>query len=219
MTILTKPVRELYRNIRGELIRLHYRRLLIRQLFTSPDTNELLNTAAIRFFTTLKWDILDTITIAISRLTDPPITRGFKNASMQQFIKNLDSSAYPDLVKSLNALHAELKSKAARIINWRNKWSGHRDFDVVEGRAPLPAMSLLEVDDALGLIGKFLNEFEIVFQDIPSEINLFDHPELAKELDEIERLKIFSPMPYDNMQFLPDDGNTIVELIKKGLKA
>jgi len=217
MAMLTKPVRELYSNIRGELIRLHYRRLLISQLFTSPDTNELLNNAAVRFFTTLKWDLLDTITVAISRLTDPPTTRGFNNASMQQLIRNLDSGAFPDLVKSLNAIHAELKSEAVRIINWRNKWSGHRDFDVVEGRVPLPAISLVEVDKALGLIGKFLNEFEVVFQDIPKEINLYDNPELAKELDEMERLKIFPPIPYEDRIFLPDNGNTVIELVRKAL--
>jgi hypothetical protein len=182
-----------------------------------PDTNDLLNKVAICFFTTLKWDLLDTITIAISRLTDPPNTGGFNNASLQQIINQLDAHALPDLVKSLYDICAKLKLKTARIINWRNKWSGHRDFGVIDGRVPLPAMSLKEVDEALRLIGKFLNEFEAVFQDISGEINLHDNHQIVEELAEIERLKIFPPSPYENIQFLPDDGNTLIELVKRGL--
>lgn len=196
------------------MIGLHYRRLLVRQLFASDDTNELLNKAALRFFTTLKWDLLDTIVIAISRLTDPAISfKRFNNASLQQLIDSLDASAYSELIHSLNNIHTQIKAKSVRVENWRKKWTAHRDLEVVQSVSPKPAMSLVEVDKVLELIGKFLNEFEHVCQDRGVE----PAEEFTRRASESERLRIYPPIPYENRHFLPDDGNTIIELVKKAI--
>ncbi len=213
---ISKSTRELYSNIRSELTGIHYRVILVKQLFTSQDTNDLLNKAAIRFFTTLKWDLMNTIAIAISRLTDPAKSfNKFKNASLKQIIDNLDSAAYPELIQSLTDILAQIKAKSSRIENWRKKWAAHRDFDVVQGYALMPATSLTEIGEVLSLIGKFVNEFERVCKDPKIEINLYDNPLTAEEFDQMERLKINPPLVYENMRFLPDDGNTIIELIKR----
>src|SRR5688572_15198772 len=131
--------RELYRSIRSELINIHYRHLLIKQLFTSEDTNTLLNKTAIRFFTTLKWDLFNTITIAISRLTDSAKTGKYKNASLQQLIDSLDSNYDRTLINTLKDILTSVKAKSPRIENWRKKWAAHRDLEVVQGFAPMPA--------------------------------------------------------------------------------
>jgi hypothetical protein len=213
---ISKSTRELYSNIRSELTGIHYRVTLVRQLFASRDINDLLNKTAIRFFTTLKWDLMNTIAIAISRLTDPAKSfNKFENASLKQIIDSLDSGTYPELIHSLTDIFAQIKAKSSRIENWRKKWVAHRDFDVVQGHAPMPATSLSEIDEVLSLIGKFVNEFERVCQDPKIEINLNDHPLTAEEFDEMERLKINQPLPYENRRFLPDDDNTIIELIKR----
>ena len=176
----------------------------------------MLNKAAIHFFPTLKWDLLNTITIIIGRLIDPPVSfKKFHNASLQQLIDQLDSSKYPDLVNSLNSILSRIKTKSARIEKWRNKWSGHRDFDIIQGKDPLPAITLKEVDETQILIGKFLNEFESVFQDFKMEVELDGNPNLVKELDDIRQLEIYPPTPYEGRSFLPDDGNTIIELVRK----
>lgn len=92
MANISKSTRELYSNIRSELIGIHYRVILVRQLFTSQDTNDLLNNTAIRFFAALKGDLMNTIAIAISRLTDPAKSfNKFKNASLQQIIESIDN--------------------------------------------------------------------------------------------------------------------------------
>jgi len=216
---ISKSTRELYSNIRSELIGIHYRVLLVRQLFTSQDTNDLLNKTAIRFFTTLKWDLMNTIAIAISRLTDPAKSfNKFKNASLQQIIDSLDSVAHSDLIRSLTDILAQIKAKSSRIENWRKKWAVHRDFDVVQGHTPMPATSLNEIDEVFALIAKFVNEFERVCQDQGVEYihdGIEPIEEFAHRVSEGERLKIYAPIPYENRHFLPDDGNTIIELIKK----
>jgi hypothetical protein len=212
---ISKSTRELYSNIRSELIGIHYRVLLVKQLFTLQETNALLNYTAVTFFTTLKWDLLNTITIATSRLTDPAKSfKKFQNASLEQIIKSLDSKTYPRLIQSLTNILGQIKTKSSRIENWRNKWEAHRDLDIVQGNILLPATSLKEIDEIISLIGDFLNEFESIFQDTKIEINLYDNHLTAEEFNEMERLKIFPPNPYENMIF-QDDGNTIIELIKK----
>lgn len=216
MSAVSTSTKKLYHSLRSEVVQIHYRRLLVRQLFASEDTNELLNKAARHFFTTLKWDLLDTIAIAISRLTDPAkSSRKFDNASLQQLIDSLDAGSHSVLINSLKNIYTEIKSKSARIENWRKKWAAHRDMEVIQGATPKPAMSLVEVDEVLVLIGKFLNEFECVCQDPRVEINLYGKSvSEVKEIAENERLKIGAPIDYENMVF-QDDGRTILALINR----
>jgi hypothetical protein len=219
MSTLTKSTRDLYYDIRAELVNLHYRKLLINRLFTSQETNDLLNKAALRFFTTLKWDLFDTITIKISRMIDPAVSmKKFNNASLKQLISNIDSTTNLDLVNLLNDIHKQLEKETKRIVNWRNKWAGHRDFDVVQGLSPDPAISLPEIDKALSLIGKFLNEFEAVFQDNPVTY-LFNGEYSDVEIEEKLVSQIHPPTPYEDRVFHPDDGDTIIELVKKALSS
>lgn len=213
MNSISKSTRQLCGNIRSELIGILYRLLLIRQLFTSQDTNDLLNKTAIRFFNTLKWDLLNTISISISRLTDSAKSfNKYNNASLQQLIDSLDSISYPDLFRSLSNILAQIKTKSSRIEDWRKKWAAHRDLDVVHGSAPKPATSLNEIDEVVSLMRKFLNEFEDVFQD--GEINLYGKSDTeVKDIADNEQIRIKHEF-YENMIF-PDDGNTIVEIIKQ----
>ena len=215
LNTFSKSTRELYHSLRSDVIGIHYRLRVLRQLFTSKETVDLLNKAAIRFFTTLKWDLFDIIAIAISRLTDPAkSSKRYHNASLQQLIDNLDPNTHTQLILSLTGILAQIKAKSPRIENWRKKWAAHRDLEVLQGQAPKPAVSLPEIDEVLALIGKFMNEFERVFQDPRVEINLYGKtvPEV-EEVVESERLKIGPPSPYENMLF-QDDGNTIINLIK-----
>lgn len=217
MNTISTSTRELYQSLRSEVIGVNYRVRVLRQMFTSEETVDLLNKTAIRFFTTLKLDLLDTIILAINRLLDPAKTFGkYPNASLQQLVESLDSTTHVHLIAILSATLDQIRAKSARIENWRDKWAGHRDLKVVQGLAPMPATSLPEIDEVMTLIGRFLNEFERVCQDLRVEINLYG--KTASEVAEIaenEGLKIGTPTDYENMLF-PDDGNTIIEIIKRG---
>ena len=219
MNAVSKPTRELYSNLRSEIIRIHYRLQLVRRLFVSLDIVDLLYKTAPQFFRTLRIDLMDTIVIAISRFTDPAKSfNQFDNASLQQLIHSLDSNIYSDLIRSLTNILDQIKAKSSRIEKWRKKWAAHRDFAVVQGLIPMPATSLVEIDVVLTLLGSFMNEFESVCQDRNIEyVNDGTMPpeEFAHLISEGERLKIFPPTSYENIRFYPDDGNTIIELVKK----
>ena len=201
MSTLPQPTKELYHNIRAEVIGLHYRVKILRQLFTSQEIVDLLNKTAFRFFTTLRYDLLDTIVLAINRLLDPAKTfNRYPNASLQQLIDQIDIPENAASVAKLRDTLCQIKCKSHRLENWRDKWAGHRDLDVLLGNAPLPAISLVEVDEVLVLLQSFMNEFEETFQDPLEEVNLYgktdaDVKEIAKNL----QLRIPSPTDYGNM--------------------
>jgi hypothetical protein len=164
----------------------------------------------------LKLDLLDTIIMAINRLLDPAKTGNrHSNASLQQLIVSLDPTEHVNLIMDLNNILEKVKGKSPRIRQWRKKWAAHRDLEVVQGLAPMPATSLPEIDDVLKLIGRFLNEFETACHDPREDINLYEKTD--KEVEEIvesEQQKISSPIHYENIIF-KDDGTTILDLITR----
>jgi len=215
MSTISKSTRELYRNLRLEVIGIHSRLRVLRQLYTSQEIVDLLDKTAYLFFNTLRNDLIDTIVLMANRLLDPAKTfNKYPNVSFQKLIDNLDPAAYPKLITSLKDILDTIKTKSKRLKNWRDKWVGHRDYDVLLGSASKPVISLMDIDEVLLWMGKFLNEFEDVCQDVP-EINLYNNPLSADEINEIIRLRIKKPTPYENRPFLPGDGDTIIELIKK----
>jgi hypothetical protein len=218
MNTVSASTRELYHSLRSEVIGVHYRVRVLRQFFTSQETVDLLNKTAIRFFTTLKLDLLDTIVLSINRLLDPAKSfNRFANASLQQLIDSMDPTIHLTLVGRLRALLDQTRLRSARLENWRDKWAAHRDLGVLRGQIPQPAISLPEIDEVLDLIGKFMNEFERVCRDPRVE---FDYDgtgtpeEFSQKVLEWERLKIGPPLDYANLIF-QDGGESLIDLIKR----
>jgi hypothetical protein len=214
MYTVPNQTRELYRSLRLEVFGIHYRLRVLKQLFTSQEIVDLLNKTAPSFFKMLKIDLLDTVVLMISRLLDTTKTfNKYPNASLQQLIDGLDLTACPELIAELKGLLKGIKTKSERLKYWRDKWTGHRDFDVLLGLASTPKISLIEFDDTLSLIGKFLNEFEGRFYD--KEINLIENLLSIEDINELSRLKVYQPSPYEDQRFPSDDGNSIINLINK----
>lgn len=214
-------LRKLYRSLRSDVIGINYRLLLLKQLYTSESTVRLLLGVAKRFFIVLRNDLLDAIMLAIGRLLDRAETKRGKmtycNASLKQLVEHVrfsDQSAHMDLVNKLEMILKELHSQFPRILDWRNKWAAHRDLKHVQSEDP-PGTSLAEIEEFILLAGLFLNVFERVYADEPEEINLYGKSESEiPEIAEAESLKIFAPASYQDIAF-EDDGNTILELIRR----
>jgi hypothetical protein len=207
---LPENAREIYANLRGELIGLKYRYYLLNQLYADQNTLDLLLKVSHRFFYTHKSDLLDLISIIIGRLCDPheSLHKGKKdlNASLAQLIYYVD----PTYQGNLNIIREKIIEKSTRIRNWRNKWSGHRDAEIVQKILPNPSMSLLEINEVITLIGNFLNDFEEVYSDKNVEYCNVDF----QEVEEGERLRIHEPVSYTNVIY-SDDGMQLVSIIKE----
>lgn len=227
MSEVSTQTRKIYRNARRELILLHYRLRLIKQLFIEQDIVDLLNKTSPVFFRTLRSDLLDTIVIGISRLLDPANTLGKPNASLKQLTNSLDPNAHTELISSLRSILVDIESSSGRIKSWRNKFASHRDLRVVEGIDPEPAINILEINEVFELSGKFLNEFEIVCQDQTEEINTYGKPldeiqEMIEKEDSKEQTNIFPPANYELIVIAvtgssknPEDCTQIIDIINK----
>jgi hypothetical protein len=115
---------------------------------TKPERIELLNRAAPAFFHMLQEELWESRLLNLARLTDPTITMGKSNLTIQ---------ALPDLISDVT-----VKAEVAAVVetavkstdfcrDWRNRRIAHRDLNLAlnESTTPLKAASRTQVDDAL----------------------------------------------------------------------
>lgn len=168
----------------------------------------------------LRFDLLDAIVLAFTRLTDPAKSfNKYSNASLQQLIDSLDTQSHSALAQLLQRHLANVRNKCERIEKWRDKWAAHRDLQAVLQPISGIGFSPAEVEEALAGLRAFMNEFERACQDPKAECvylddNKISSAEFATFVSESERLRIDPPFGYDKILF-PDDGDTIIELLKR----
>jgi hypothetical protein len=207
---LSKDAREIYANLREELLGLQYRYFLLNQLYADQDTYDLLLKVSRKIFYTHKADLLDLITIIIGRLCDSRDSQHYEHNDLNASLDQLIYYAGPTTQRKLNRIRVKIINKSKRIRNWRNKWSGHRDAEIVQKIIPYPSMSVPEINEVITLIGNFLNEFEEEYSDKKVEYCNVD----VVAVEEGERLRIHEPVSYTNTIYL-DDGMQLVRIIKE----
>lgn len=150
--------------IDAEVLRLHYKWKYLKQLFGSDERAELLNKTAPLFFGYLWNSMLFDILLSIARLTDPAKT---KAKSIEK--ENLSFDNLLAEVKDVR-LHREitcdirhLKGKVEAVKTWRNEKLAHNDLSRQMAGAPLSAIQVSEITDALDTIRKVMNIFHRQF--------------------------------------------------------
>lgn len=225
MDPLSIPIRQLYCQIREDVISLQVRWSVFRHLYDSGrETLDLLKQVSPGFFNRMLYnDLLDAMVLGFTRLVDPPATSRNMNASMEQLIINL-GDLHPDLVKKLRSHLENVKIESEDLKNWRDKWAAHRDLRTthtmrarplqITTRRPL-RLNPQKVERALKELGLFLNEFESCFQDGELEISPSLSPEEKyKQALFFDNYKIYTPEPYDEWKSL-DDSKKLLELLRK----
>jgi AbiU2 len=135
---------------------LHLKWFEFRELFgTKPSRVDLMNETAPTFFSHLEDVVWNDVLLHLSRLTDPPATRGRQNLTFRRF---------PPLVARLpirDAIHAALDkvdsvSRFAR--DWRDRRLAHRDFRHAQDPAarPLASASRASVETALNAVRELM---------------------------------------------------------------
>lgn len=146
--------------IDAEVMRLHYKWKHFKQVFGSDEKVKLLNEAAPVFFGYL-WNImLFDILLSIARLTDPP------KSKVKSIIK--ENLSFDNLVLEINDANLQsrltqqilaLKEKMKAVKIWRDEKIAHNDLLRLMKEAPLPAIQVTEITDALALIRGIMNAF------------------------------------------------------------
>ena len=179
--MIQKNTRELYQQLRSEVIGVHYHWKIFRQLFFSQEVVNLLNNSAERFFFVLRLDLLDLIPLGLGRLTDSSMTLNkYPNVTLEQLIDSLDPNSHSELIVVLREGLADIRSKCVRIENWRNKWAAHRDFNTVIEPITKIGFSPAEVETVLAALRSFMNEFERVCQDTNMTYILIPSPKIER---------------------------------------
>jgi hypothetical protein len=120
------------------------------ELFNSGQERiDLLNRAAPLFFGMAQDDMGEAILLSLTRLTDPPDSRGRPNLTIKRLPRLVADELRPELQQLVDAA----EQKVELIRPWRNKYTGHIDYNIATKQAePLSPPTRDQVNDAVNAI-------------------------------------------------------------------
>jgi hypothetical protein len=138
------------------------------ELFTQPDSVDVLNQTAPGLFRIIQVVLWEYTLLQIARLTDPPDSGKDK--------ENLTILNLPGLVEypgddekraNLDGLIGTVMNKTKFCRDWRNRHIAHRDLNLLvnESAKPLERASGIQVEDALSAIGNVISEVHLHYMD------------------------------------------------------
>ena len=163
---IPEAVREIFDSLRSDVVWLHGRWVIYRQLYGQKSERvDLLNESAGTFFNLLQQILLNDTVLGLSQLTDLPESFGHENLVFEQLLKKLDHCTYPDLAKKLRTHLDETNVLCEPFRNIRNRRVAHTDLKLAlkVDEDPLPGISREMVERALKSIRQFMNDFESYF--------------------------------------------------------
>ena len=199
VTLMGDELGSAFGTLHRKLIELHMVWQQYRQLFGSDaETVALLNRTAGLFFKIVQDEIWDSVLLGISRLTDPPETRGKKNLTIHSLLPLIEDAA---LKKELQELCKAALDQAKFARAHRNKRIAHQDHAYATDRAanPLDGISRERVESMLAALGKIMNRLNLHFKDATTFYEDFVDESgarvLVSKLRKFERLKAASGAP------------------------
>lgn len=164
--VIPDSVREIFDDLKSEIVWTHCRWIMYRQLFdTNEERIDLLNECAGTFFNQLHTVLLDDVILSLSRLTDPHQAFSRENVVLSQLIEKLDENANSKLIIKLKERLEIIRKKCTNFRIIRNRRIAHRDLGTALKTFidPLPRVSILMIEEALKEVCLFINEFEVYF--------------------------------------------------------
>lgn len=148
---LPKSIDEIFGLLSYEILLLHEKRQIFRELYYSGDeTIKLLNFAAPRFFVIQRNMFINDILITMRRLIDPEESRSKrelrKNLSLDYLISRIDDS---ETKAEIEKLVIEAKRKVAFAKTISDKRIAHNDLRTKQKLEKLPDFNFTIIDEAL----------------------------------------------------------------------
>jgi hypothetical protein len=188
-------IEEVFREIREEVIWIHGRWIIYRQLFLHSDKRiDLLNEVASALFYLLQNLLQDEVQVALSKLTDPARTGKFENLSLEQLQERIEKDGDKKLSVELHEILKKLQVECVACRTWRNKQLAHLDLNTSLQKITdvLPPVTIEQIELALNLAREYLNK--------------------------IERFYTESETGYDHFIMSSSDGDALVAMLKLGLR-
>jgi len=151
--------RKLLDAIEREFTQLGYRWAMFRQLFDSGQDNiDLLNKSGSNVFQLLQKLIIDDVMMSLCRLTDPPKSMGYENASLRNLVGKLGGKLPLESKKKIDAKFIELGEHLGKVMVLRNKALSHTDLTHALNTELLPRPTYDELEGAIDTATSILNE-------------------------------------------------------------
>jgi hypothetical protein len=166
---MPRPVAEVFKPLRSEVIQVHAKWQLFRQLFaTDPGRIDLLNRFAPTLFGLLQEIMYDDVVLALFRLTEGAATCGKDNCTLPRLADAVAADC-PTLGTSVAARQAAVRKLLDGHADWRNKRIGHNDLLTMQarwqGRSELEGPSRAQVEEIMALVRRLMNEVEAHYED------------------------------------------------------
>jgi hypothetical protein len=188
--VVPEDLRERWSAVYNEVVALHARWKLYRQLFAGSQARiDVLNEAAANFFYFIHGVLVDDVQLVLSKLADPASTLGHQNLTLETLIVDLKSAGLSIDDSGTTEMLTVFRDKCKRILARRNKMLAH--FDAAALLKPLEGPSREEIEAALAELRDLMNR-------------------LAGVLGESE--------PAFQMVIMDSDGDSLVALLKEGLR-
>ena len=175
----------------NHITELHAEWKIVTELFGGgQEQADLINATAGGFFDTVYRTLMRDILLEVSRLTDPLATAGKDKLVLERLALLPEVQAVDGLAARVSAKLADVKSQAASIRDYRNKYLAHLDLAVTIGPSSdvLPSITRQDIDGVLAAVSDLFNLIEQPLRDstvLFKEVSIHGGPRaLLKRLDE-----------------------------------
>lgn len=176
MRQLPGNIGEVFKELKDEIVWLHVRWIIYRQLFGHSEKRiELLNECARAFFYIIQDVLFGEIQVILSKLTDPARTGKIENLSLEQLQERIEMQGEKQLGIDLRKLLNNIHNKCQAFRKWRNKKLAHLDLltTMKSSLNPLPGISRQMIEEALQVIRQYMNTIQSHYENVETDYEGF----------------------------------------------
>ena len=189
-------IRPLWASLNGEVVWLHARWIIYRQLYgTSAERVELLNQSAGSFFHHLQDILLHNVQLGLAKLSDPATSGRQHNLSLDALHQGLVDIGEHSAATILKTSISSFKEACKAVRQRRNKWIAHlaRDTMLKRDVTPLIGPARSEIEAALATLRESMNCVSLFFANTTTAYEYFgmqaDGEALMRDLRRAARYK------------------------------
>jgi hypothetical protein len=154
------PIQELWAELSVDVVWLHGRWIVYRQLFgTNKDRIDLLNETAGTVTWILQRLLLHDVQLALSKIGDPARAGKRRNLTLRRVQVELNDAGETAVATKMEPLLKVFEDACEKIRHRRNKWIAHNDLETKIGAraTPLSGPSQEEIEQALAALRNAMN--------------------------------------------------------------
>jgi hypothetical protein len=159
-----EPIRELWASLSADVVWLHGRWIIYRQLFGTNEARvQILNETAGTVTWMLQQLLLHDVQISLSKLGDSAGSGSRTNLTLRTLLAALEAAGEIDITAKMKPLLDTFDVSCERVRHRRNKWIAHSDLATkLSSRAtPLSGPSREEIEAALLALREAMNALEL----------------------------------------------------------